>query len=346
MRRNRRALAAVRRALGDLPGLVISPKNGAREMRIEIRLPGGKPYRLDLAWLPEGWPSDVKTALGQFTGSSRHPLVVVAPSLSPGAIEVLRERRVNWVDELGNVRLVVPPGLALLKSAPPARRRTLHSFAWSPAKVRIAEILLTEPVMKHELKSISSRTGVSIPQVSNVLGAFDRQGWTERHGPRRGRGVWRAVVKPGSMLESWTDHLRTAPPPRRSGHRVLRDVLQFLRSELAPLLPGTLEWAVTGWAGAALLAPSVTLTPVLHLYIAADDFDRVAAGVFKAAKIRPVESGSNVELRRADRPLLRFPAGETGLPVVSPARLYADLMALGGRGEDAARNVRETVLGY
>jgi hypothetical protein len=344
MRENRRALAAVKQALEDLPGVVVSPKNGGRPLGIEIHLAGRKPLQLDVVWLSEGWPSDVKSALGQLTRSSARPLVVAAPTLSPGAIEELRKRGINWIDELGNVRLVVPPGLALLKTAPLARRKA-PSFAWSRSKVIIAEILLSEPSGRHELDSISSRTGVSIPQVSNVLGTFDKQGWTERHGPRRGRGVWRTVVKPGSMLESWTEHLRSTRPLRHSGHRVLRDVLQFLQNELVPLLPRTEEWAVTGWAGAAFLVPSVTLTPVLHLYIASEDFDRVAEGVFKAAKIRSVESGSNVELWRADMPLLHFPA-ERRLPVVSPPRLYADLMALGGRGEDAARNVRETLLGY
>jgi hypothetical protein len=120
----------------------------------------------------------------------------------------------------------------------------------------------------------------------------------------------------------------------------------FLRNELAALMPSPEDWALTGWAGAALLAPSVTETPALHLYLATEDFDREAERVFKLAKIRSVDSGANAEIWKADKPLLHSSKATGGLPVVTPPRLYADLMALGGRGEDAARNVRETLLGY
>jgi hypothetical protein len=340
-----RAVTAVRRALEDLPGVVVSPKNGRGRNGVEVRLARQKPLRLDLVWLPEGWPSDVKNALGQLTGSSDRSLVIAAPALSPGAIEELRTRGINWVDELGNVRLVVPPGLAIVKTAPPTRRAA-PSFRWSRSKVMIAEILLSETTVRHRLEPISSGTGISKPQASNVLRAFDKHGWTNRHGPKRGSGVWREVVKPGSMLESWTAHLKGARPESCSGHRIFRDAMLFLENELAPVLRRRTEWAVTGWAGASLLVPSVTFVPVLHLYIPGEDFGRVAEEVFHAAKIRPVDSGSNIEIWKAERPLILHNARETNLPVVSLPRLYADLMAMGGRGEDAARNVRETAIGY
>ena len=348
MTEHSRTLSVVRRALEELPGVAMSSRNGARRigtLSIEVRLAGGKPMRLDVVWLPEGWPSDVKRALEHLEPSSLGRLVVAAPSLSPGAIEELRKRGANWMDERGNVRLVVPPGLVLLKTAPP-ERRSQPSFVWSRSRVIIAEILLNEPTEKHELTVLASRTGFSIAQVSNVLRAFDKLGWTERHGPKRGVGVWRTLAKPGSMLEAWTAHLVAARPTHRSGHRVFRDPMQFLETELAAVLRPRTSWAVTGWAGASLVAPLVTLTPVLHIYVAGDDFERVAGEIFAAAKIRSVESGPNVELLRAEYPLLMHAGTKTKLPVVNAPRLYADLLAFGGRGQDAAQHVRETVIGY
>ena len=348
MRENSRVLTVVRRALQELPDVAISTwsRGGTKEpLAIEMRLAGGKPVRLDVVWLPEGWPSDVKRALAYLEGSSGCHLVVAAPSLSAGAIEELRKRGANWIDERGNVRLIVPPGLALLKTAPP-ERRSAPSFAWSRSKVMIAEVLLSEPREPHELTVIAARTGISIAQVSNVLRAFDKLAWTERHGPKRGVGVWRTLANPGSMLEAWTAHLVAARPARRYGHRVFRDPMQLLESELAAVLRERTSWAVTGWAGASLVAPFVTLTPVLHIYIASDDFDRVADDVFAAAKIRSVDSGPNVELWRAEGPIFLHAGTKTTFPVVSAPRLHADLVALGGRGEDAAEHVRETVIGY
>ena len=112
------------------------------------------------------------------------------------------------MDERGNVRLVVPPGLALLTTAPPEREPSAPSFAWSRSRVRIAEVLLSEPTEPHELTVIAAQTGVSIAQVSNVLRAFDKLAWTKRRGPKRGVGVWRTLANPGSMLEKITRAIR------------------------------------------------------------------------------------------------------------------------------------------
>jgi hypothetical protein len=122
--------------------------------------------------------------------------------------------------------------------------------------------------------------------------------------------------------------------------------MQFLEQELAPVLRGTTEWAVTGWAGASIVAPSTTFTPVLQVYFASSEFDALVDRVFESAKIRPVDSGSNIEFWRAEEPLVLFSGAEQSIPVVSSPRLYSDLMSLGGRGVDAARNVRESVIGY
>ncbi len=35
-----------------------------------------------------------------------------------------------------------------------------------------------------------------------------------------------------------------------------------------------------------------------------------------------------------------------GLPVVTPARLYADLLAIGGRGQDGAQHLRGTQIEF
>jgi hypothetical protein len=122
--------------------------------------------------------------------------------------------------------------------------------------------------------------------------------------------------------------------------------LQFLEDDLAPVLRRTTEWAVTGWAGAAFLAPSMTFTPAIHLYVAGADFGALVESVFQEVRIRPVDNGSNVEFLSAQKPLLLFTGAGKSVRVVNPPRLYADLMALGGRGEDAARTVRESVIGY
>ena len=93
------------------------------------------------------------------------------------------------------------------------------------------------------------------------------------------------------------------------------------------------------------LTPFLTQTPAIQIYVTAERFDETADSLFTTGKIREVDTGANFELWRLDGPLVTR-AIEKGVPVMNAVRLYADLMALGGRGEDAARHLRETVIGY
>jgi hypothetical protein len=295
--------------------------------------------------LNEGWPSDVRHALADLPTSWPRRLVIAAPSLSRGALDELRARDANWADERGNVRLIVPPGLAVLSTSPPDTPPPALPLWWSGSAVAVVEVLLNATSADHTLAEVAARSGWSIPKVSNVIKALDRAGWTERHGPQRGAGVFRTVTKPGSMLDAWTQHLGDNRPARRLGHRLMRDPAAALASEIAPQLGDQARWAVTGWAGLALTAPFLTQTPAIQIYVTAEGFDETADSLFTTGKIREVDTGANFELWRLDGPLVTR-AVENGVPVINAVRLYADLRALGGRGEDAARHLRETVIGY
>ncbi|MGH9052593.1 MAG: type IV toxin-antitoxin system AbiEi family antitoxin [Acidimicrobiia bacterium] len=269
-------------------------------------------------------------------------LIVAARRLSPGALEELLRRDANWVDEAGNAHLVVPPGLIVYKVAPSEQRaETAPRFSWSSSSDELAEHLLNHADRRFRVDALSRETGWSPGQVSNVLRAFDERGWTRRQGPPRGRGVWREAENLGSLLEAWASHLAESRPPRRLGHRLIRDPLGFLRDELAKVLGE--GWAVTGWAGLELTAPFMSGIPSLQIYAADDLWERLAE-IERAAGIRSVEDGNNIEFWRAPSRLFIGPTGD--FPVVTPPRLYADLLLLGGRGEDGARHLRETHLDY
>ena len=68
--------------------------------------------------------------------------------------------------------------------------------------------------------------------------------------------------------------------------------------------------------------------------------------VLQEAGIREVEEGARIEFWEADGRLITQPGRPSGLPVCSTPRLYADLLALGGRATDAALHLRTVVLGY
>lgn len=60
--------------------------------------------------------------------------------------------------------------------------------------------------------------------------------------------------------------------------------------------------------------------------------------------IREVQSGGRIEFRSANERLLVLADRHDGVALASTPRVYADLLALGGRGQDAAQHLREEVI--
>ena len=304
---------------------------------------------LEVRWAGEGWPSDVRLATADVGAAWPPTWILAARHLSPGSIELLRHRGANFVDEAGNARLVVPPVLAVSRHAPAGPRLEPPGFAWSRSSVELAELLLMTRPERIEISALARRTGWSAPQISNVLRAFDDQGFTRREGPARGPGVWRELTNPGSMLEAWSAHLLENRPKRRLGYRLLRDPLHFARTILPRVLGESSDeagWALTGWTGLELLAPFTTLVPIVQVYVASERLRLEGTSILDALELEEVSEGANVELWKAEFPM-HLAAAKTGdPPVIGASRLYADLLALGDRASVAAAHLREVVLGF
>lgn len=155
---------------------------------------------------------------------------------------------------------------------------------------------------------------------------------------------WR-LVNVADLLEAWTEYLVSHPPELVLAHRVLRDPLQFARNDLAPALNPRIPWALSGWAGLELAAPFVTTVPVLHVAVDANTLvDGRLRDAMRAARLREVDEGARVEFRALSPFALTLATKRHDLPVVSAPLSYADLRALGGRGEEAADHVRQELV--
>ena len=318
---------------------------------VKVSTADGQTYLLQLLSAGEGWPSDLRRALTEIAEDEwpRH-VVVVARSFSPGALDLLEERDANWIDREGHVRLVVPPGLLVYRESPPDRPRSLPpTFKWSRSAVELAEYILGLPV-DQPLKtgSLAKATAWSPGRVSTILQAFDSLEWTEPGGAKSGPGAWRRLVNPGAMLDSWAAHIGQQPPRRRLAHHVTKDLLRFTETELRTSLGWDDErtWALTTWAGLELVAPFATAIPVIHIYLTADRFRSVLDQIMRTSGLREVDEGARFEFWEADFPLRTQPGQQSQTPVVATPRMYADLLALGARGADAAQHLRETKLDF
>ena len=331
------AEAIVARALD---GAIVQSAQGADAWDVLVHPRGAAPIALQVKWVGEGWPGDVRRLASQLGEPWPGNLVLVARRFSPGAIEWLSARDANWADDTGRARIVGPGGLVVIRDHDPQFERARRPFQWSPSARSVGELLLARPRPRIQVGDLAREGGWSPAQVSNVLAEFDRAAWTQKLGAQRGPGAWRILADADGLLSAWSAAIEEEPRKRRLGHRATRDAMTLLHDALAPALQKTTKWALSGWAGAEVMAPLVTAVPTIHVYVAEDQFAGPLSEAMETAGVREVEEGARVVFNSADKRILALVERHGGLPVVSSPRLYADLSALGGRGHDAAEHVK------
>lgn len=328
-----------------LDGTPIEIAAGAKSPRIAIRTPNERTVAFDVRWAGEGWPQDVRNAAADVAEPWPAEVVLVARSLSPGAIEWLRAREANWADEEGHVRILGPDGLVVIRE--PQRRsverRVAPSFGWSSSAIATAEAVLAHEDRPLRATELALLTGWSVPQTATVLAAFDEQGWTTKRGTVRGPGASRQLIDSSGLLAAWSTAVASEQRATRVAHRATQDMMRLLRDDLAPALSGV-TWATSGWAGLELGAPYATTTPSLHVYVANTDFAGPLSEAIDKSGLREVDGAGRVTFWAADPRTLRLAWTVQRIPIVSAPRLYADLSALGARGQDAADHVREQLI--
>jgi hypothetical protein len=123
----------------------------------------------------------------------------------------------------------------------------------------------------------------------------------------------------------------------------LGDLLLDLSRKIAPSLDMEgIDWAVTGTAASAILAPYLSDVTVLQLYVGdglfgdPEDLAMILDG-------RVVNKGHRIEIRRAPTKLTTRGPVIDHVRLALPVRVYADLLADGGRSAEAAYHLRETL---
>jgi hypothetical protein len=311
-----------------------------------VQTGAGDSVELRAVWAGEGWPGDVRRTAAGVPDPWPPDVVLLARRLSPGAIEWLRARDANWADEDARARIAGPGGLLVIRE-PPVRARgrdTARGFSWSPSSLSIAELILARPDERLRAGALARDGRWSTAQAASVLGMFDAQGWTVKHGPARGPGAYREILDADGMLSAWSVALGEQTRDTRIAHRARLDVMALLRGDLRAALDESLRWAVSGWAALELTAPFTTTVPGVHVYISDEHFAGPLTAVIAAAGLREVDEGGRVVFWRADPRILDLAVRSEGVPVVSAPRLYADLSSFEARGQDAADHVKALLI--
>ena len=262
--------------------------------------------------------------------------IIVAPYLSRGRRDLIRDEGLAYVDLSGNAYLRSGPvfihvhGDRNLHSREPGVRR-----AFSGKGALVSELLLEEP-REWGVREIAAAVGLDPGHVSRVAGYLEAEQYIFR---REGRVQ---LSRPEELLSDWAGNYR---PPRSSDRLYFSQALRAedLLDRLDAVAGAERAYALSNQAGASLVAPYAMVDRV-DAYVA----DAAALAWFERdLELRPVDSGANVVLHVLADPLdavLRLRRMVRGLWVVSDVRLYLDLVRYPRRGSEQADHLLDAVM--
>jgi len=279
--------------------------------------------------------ADLIETLAHRAAPRNHPWLLVTPHLSERFVELCRKSGVACLDLNG--RVWIHRGTVLVDRSPPASRELVvaaspepHLFSAKSSRVTRAFL---SPRTSWTQAELATATGVSRPLLSRLLETLARQGFVRRDGGKRG-GQWIAA-QPDALLDEWARRDVWSRRVVVHEYSILVPGLELAAQQLVTAF-GSSRLAFTQWFAAQLRHP-YTESPVLSAYVET----RPSPDVLKTLNAREVSSGGRLWLiRPQDAGLFQFTQTVEGLPLVSDAQIYLDLLQTGQRGPDAADALR------
>ena len=293
--------------------------------------------RIRVAWLGEG---GLRQASALVDGGEDRPDVAAARRMSPGARGALSAAGIGWVDETGAAEIALG-SLIVSRSgrpvaAPPKPPR------WSPSVLAAAEALLCGAGATVVATRVA--TGLSAGSATNALRVLTDLGLLSA-AARRGRNAARSVREPDRLLDAYAAAAAALLPAVALKVGVTwRDHAAGLGETGRRWDGAGIGWAATGAVAASVLAPYLTMVTATEVYVEAKTIAGLEAVAAKAG-LRPIDGG-----RLTLRPFptvtaRRLATTKKSLTLAPWPRVYADLRAVGVRGEEAAEHLRETIRG-
>jgi hypothetical protein len=258
--------------------------------------------------------------------------IFMAPFISPQAAEICMTDGVGYVDFAGNCLLSFGPVYIEQTGKPnPFRTRRDLVSLFSPKSSRILRVLLCNPGRVWKTQDLAGDARVSLGQVANVKKLLlDREWITKQDGF--------SLTAPWRLLEEWEKAYSYRKNEVRNYYS-LKSIPE-IEADLATVCKEKgIEYALTGFSGAARFAPAVRYTRAMaYVYSTRKD-------VASLLNLKEVEGGPNVMLLGPyDEGVFYGTQTIEDIRVVSPLQIYLDLKGYKGRGEEAAEAILRDVI--
>ncbi len=294
---------------------------------------------VDLVWVGAGFPRDVERALARAHGPVT---IVAAATFSPGAQRLLVEAGVSWVGGDGPAHIAVGPVLVDRQGA--ARRTAAASTDWNASQRDVAEAVLARAVESGDMlvgrvEDLGALTNGAYGSIARALARFDKKGWTVRSSARR-----RKIVDATGLLDAWVQSMRTENVKRRHFSHFQTDPLRVAERADAAM---NHDLVFTGGIAEQAAAPFATGVSKAIAYVPVDALAWAEEHLLEAG-FEEVDDDAEArfELRGARAATMRTAGLRGGRRVVSPPRVYADLLDGGVRADETAARFRDAVIGF
>lgn len=266
--------------------------------------------------------------------------LLIAGETTTDAREILEEHGIAVIDGLGNAHIELP---GLMFHIEGRGRQQPHQ---GPTRLRgkagmAAQALLLNPNRDWTVQDLAQEAGIAAGLAHRVLARLEKEGLVavEGTGPRRVR----RVTNPTALLDLWAEE-QVDKPVRTTGHLLAQTPQQLIERLGANLGRAGIDYALTGPAGASLVAPFVTAIPVVDVWVTAT---AAPEELHRGAATDPVTEGQNVVFLQAkDDSPLTFREEMNDVWVANRFRLYADLRRDPRRGREQAEHLRREVIKF
>lgn len=328
--RVRRARTAVRAVLPSATEVQTLTGDETADLVIQ-----GRPLRL--YWAGEGWLRQIRSVLKD---TRRHPDIVAARRMSPGAREALSKAGIGWVDETGAAEIAI--GSIVVSRTGKSGKPEPRPPRWTPSMLAVTEALIcgTNPTVA----AVESATGLSTGSCATALRTLTELELLTADA-KRGPTSARRIADEDALLDSYAFAATALAPKIGLQVGVIwQDVIAGLAEVGHQWDRAGLEWAVTGAAASLLVAPFLSTVQTAGVYVAARTMAELQAATERTG-LKPIEGG-RLTLKPFPTVATARLAGETeGIRLAPWPRIYADLRTEGVRGEEAAEHLREVMHG-
>ncbi|MDG6970081.1 MAG: hypothetical protein JRN54_03110 [Nitrososphaerota archaeon] len=302
---------------------------------------GGRTQELVLEVKSLGEPRLVEQAITQLrqvvrTRPRAYP-VVAAPYLSERSRGICKAEGVGYVDLAGDAYLEFGSVLVdrIGAEGRALEKRGLRTL-FAPKATRVLRTLLQQPSEPTTITKLAKTCSMSPAGAYLVVDLLDKKGLVTRGGDRS-----IVLAEPDRLLREWAKNWTWEKSPLSYYFSFDKTADQIMARVSETTKRLGIEYALTGMAGASLIAPFVRFTDV-SFYLRSGKETLV-----KEMDLRPVSSGANVViLDPYDEGVFAGVREIRGSRVVSDIQLFVDLFNYPARGQEQAEALFEQAIKF